>query len=81
MFKGINNHLKKSNETYFSHVIWAFKAGFRLVWAGIASFIHGIFPNLFPGTAAKTVIDLYHERLVDHPNKDYEEYIKEYEKW
>ena len=35
---------------------------------------------VFPGTAAKTVIDLYHERLVDHPNKDYEEYIKEYEK-
>ena len=61
-------------------MIWAFMAGLRLVWAGIASVIHGIFPNFFPGTAAKTVIDLYHERLVDHPNKDYEDYIKEYEK-
>lgn len=80
MFKGIKDHLKKSNVTYFSHMIWAFMAGLRLVWAGIASVIHGIFPNFFPGTAAKTVIDLYHERLVDHPNKDYEDYIKEYEK-
>ena len=77
MFK---EHLTKSKETYFSHLIWAILAGFRLLWAAIASFIHGFFPNLFPGTAAKTVIDLYHKRLVNHPNKEYQNYIDKYAK-
>ncbi len=77
MFK---EHLTKSKETYFSHLIWAILAGFRLLWAAVASFIHGFFPNLFPGTAAKTVIDLYHKRLVNHPNKEYQNYIDKYEK-
>lgn len=77
MFK---EHLTKSKETYLSHLTFAFFAGFKLLWATIASFIHGIFPNLFPGTAAKTIIDLYHKRLINHPNKEYQNYIDLYEK-
>lgn len=77
MFK---DHLTKSKETYLSHLIWAVLASLRLFWASLASLIHGIFPNLFPGTAAKTVIDLYHKRLVNHPNKEYQNYIDLYEK-
>jgi hypothetical protein len=76
MFK---EHLEKSKETYLSHLLFAILAGFKLLVAALASFIHGFFPNLFPGTAAKTVIDLYHKRLVNHPNKDYQTYINSYE--
>jgi hypothetical protein len=72
-------HLEKSKETYLSHLLFAILAGFKLLVAALASFIHGFFPNLFPGTAAKTVIDLYHKRLVNHPNKDYQTYINSYE--
>lgn len=68
-------HLAKSKEDYIPHFVWALLAGFRLIWAGIASIIHGFIPGFFPGTAAKTVIDLYHKRLVDHPNKEYQDYI------
>ena len=75
-----SKHLEKSKETYISHLIWAILASLRLLWAAIASLIHGFFPNLFPGTAAKTVIDLYHKRLVNHPNKEYQKYIDFYEK-
>jgi hypothetical protein len=75
MFKKSREHLEKSKETYFSHLIWAFLAGFRLIWAGIASMLHGFIPGLFPGTAAKTVIFLYHKRLTNHPNREYQEYI------
>jgi hypothetical protein len=77
MFKSSKEHLDKSKENYFSHIVWATLAGLRLIWCGIASIIHGIVPALFPGTAAKTVIDLYHKRLVNHPNKEYQDYIKQ----
>jgi hypothetical protein len=77
MFKSSKTHLEKSNETYTSHLLWAILAGFKLIWSGIASIVHGIVPGIFTGTAAKTVIDLYHQRLVDHPNKEYQDYIKQ----
>lgn len=77
MLQKSREHLAKSKETYIPHFIWAFLSGLKLIWAGIASIIHGFVPGLFPGTAAKTVIDLYHKRLVDHPNKEYQEYIKQ----
>jgi hypothetical protein len=68
-------HLQKSQEGYASHFVWAEMSGLRLIWAGIASMIHGLVPGLFPGTAAMTVIDLYHKRLIDHPNNEYQDYI------
>ena len=73
----MNQHLKDSNTTYLNHSRWAFWAGIRLIWAGICSIIHAVHPNFFPGTAAKTVIDLYYSRLYNHPNSLYKEYIKE----
>lgn len=75
MIKSSKEHLEKSKETYVPHFVWAFFSGLKLIWAGVASIIHGFIPGLFPGTAAKTVIDLYHKRLVDHPNKEYQNYI------
>lgn len=74
MFK---NHLEKSKVGYVEHLLWAIVAGFRLLFAGVASIIHGFFPMLFEGTAAKTVIDLYYSRLENHPNTEYQDYIKE----
>lgn len=75
MINSSRKHLEKSQETYVSHGKFAFKAGFLLLKASLASFVHAIIPGYFPGTAAKTVIDLYHERLINHPNTDYKEYI------
>ena len=75
MIKKSNEHLAKSQEGYMSHFVWAELSGLRLIWADIASLIHGLVPGLFPGTAAITVIDLYHKRLVNHPNTDYQDYI------
>jgi hypothetical protein len=75
MFK---DHLTKSKVTYFQHFKWAFLAGFRLIYAGIASIIHGVAPSLFDGVPAKTVIDIYHRHLLNHPNGDYQEVIDSY---
>lgn len=73
----MHQHLRDSNTTYWQHAGWALVAGLRLIWAGVASLLHAIHPSLFPGTAARTVIDLYHERLKDHPNRDYQDYIQQ----
>ena len=68
-------HLTKSKETWGRHGVFAFFAGVKLIYAGIASIIHGLVPAFFEGTAAISVIKLYHRRLVNHPNPDYAKYI------
>ena len=68
-------HLTKSKETWGRHCVFAFFAGVKLIYAGIASIIHGLVPAFFEGTAAISVIKLYHRRLVNHPNPDYAKYI------
>lgn len=68
-------HLKSSEETYVNHLLWASYAGFKMIFVGISSIIHGIVPAFFTGTAAKTIIDFYHKRLINHPNKEYADYI------
>ena len=71
-----HQHLKDSNESYWSHTVWAIGAGLQLIWAGIVSLIHAVYPGWFPFHAAKTVIDLYYKRLHNHVNPSYQEYIK-----
>ena len=68
-------HLTKSKETWGRHCVFALFAGVKLIYAGFASIIHGLVPAFFEGTAAITVIKLYHRRLVNHPNPDYAKYI------
>tara|TARA_B110000503_G_scaffold24454_1_gene38582 strand:+ start:8483 stop:8725 length:243 start_codon:yes stop_codon:yes gene_type:complete len=77
MFK---DHLNKSKVTYFKHLAWALLAGFRLIYAGITSIIHGVVPTLFDGTAPKTIINIYHSHLVNHPNKEYNNMIEKAKK-
>ena len=71
------NHLKDSHESYFSHCRWAITAGVKMILAGILSIIHGLLPNLFAFTSAKTIIDLYYGRLHNHRNVKYQKYAKE----
>ena len=68
-------HLTKSKETWGRHCVFAFFAGVKLIYAGVSSIIHGLVPAFFEGTAAITVIKLYHRRLVNHPNPDYANFI------
>ena len=75
MIKQSRQHLEKSQEKYFSHCTWAILSGLRLILAGLGSIIHGLVPGLFQGIAAKTVIYLYHKRLINHPNREYQDYI------
>jgi hypothetical protein len=70
-------HLEKSKTTYVEHAKWALVAGGSLLLASLASFIHAVYPGWFTGTSARTVIRLYHQRLSNHPNPEYQDYIKQ----
>lgn len=74
------NHLNKSKISYLAHLRWAIVAGIRLIYAGIASIIHGVVPTLFNGTAPKIIIDIFHSHLVNHPNEEYKDMIEESKK-
>ena len=73
-----DKHLKISKVTYTAHLKWAVISGFRLIYAGVTSIIHGFIPTLFDGTAPKQIIDIYHNHLEDHPNPQYKKMIKKF---
>lgn len=71
------SHLSKSKVTYLEHLRWAIIAGLRLIYSGFASIIHGLLPFLFNRTAPRTIIDIYHKHLINHPNEEYKTMIQE----
>lgn len=57
----MNSHLKEINETYFEHMYFAQKCGWRMVIAGLACVIHSFIPNLFANTASNALRTLNEE--------------------
>lgn len=76
MLKFLTTHLEDSNASYFEHLKFAIYAAMFLFVAAAASLIHAFFPFLFKGTSAYIVIKLYKERLENHPNPIYKEWVK-----
>lgn len=76
MFESIKKHLEDSQCSYAEHFKFAIWASIRLFWAALASLIHAFVPSWFKGSAAFVVIDLYKNRLEDHPNATYQSWIK-----
>lgn len=56
--KKSQKHLKEVGETYQQHGWFAIKWGFFILWTGVASIIHGIFPFLLPFEAPKNLLRL-----------------------
>jgi hypothetical protein len=52
-------HPAAVGETYGEHMAFATGIGSRLIVAGIACLLHGIFPFLFERTGSRTIIDLH----------------------
>jgi hypothetical protein len=77
MLRSSKKHLEESQVGYFEHARFAIYAAFLLVGAGLASIIHAFVPAWFKGTGAFVVIKLYNERLVNHPNTQYQKWIKD----
>lgn len=61
-------HPRSVGETYLEHMHSAFSFGWRMVAAGIACLLHGIFPFLFVKTGSSVVRHL-HERMITHRSR------------
>lgn len=70
-------HLEDSKKTYLQHLKGAYYYGYKLFIGSITSFIHGLFPFIFKGTAAKIIIDTYYDELHNHNNSEYQKYISD----
>lgn len=56
-------HPASVNETYLEHLGSAWFFAFRMMSAGVACMLHGLFPFLF-GTTGSTAIRQLHDRMV-----------------
>ncbi len=57
-------HPAAVGETYGEHLAFATGFGGRMVLAGLACMLHGIFPFLFVRTGSRAILDL-HDRMAD----------------
>lgn len=56
-------HPASVGESYLEHMGVAFSFGGRLLAAGLACLLHGIFPFLFTRTGSRTIIALHQEMV------------------
>jgi len=61
MIKNMRDHLKNSSMTYAYHMIHACQYGFRLLWVGVKSIVHGIFPLVWKYDGPREIIKMYKE--------------------
>jgi hypothetical protein len=66
--KLFTQHPRTVGETYLEHLSSASHFGSRMIVAGVACFLHGLFPFLFVTTGSKTVRHL-HERMITHRSR------------
>ena len=52
-------HPAAVGETYGEHFVFATGVGKRMILAGLACMMHGIFPFLFERTGSRTILDLH----------------------
>ena len=61
--KLFTDHPRSVGETYVEHLDSAWSFGARMVLAGLACLIHGIFPFLFTRTGSSSIRSLYNDML------------------
>ena len=61
-------HPQSVGETYLQHMASAFSFGCRMMLAGLACLLHGLFPFLCVKTGSATVRHL-HDRMITHRSR------------
>ncbi len=61
ILRAFSDHPAAVGETYLGHLLQASGFGLRMVWAGIACILHGLFPFLFATTGSDAVKALHTE--------------------
>lgn len=66
--RAFTEHPASVGESYFQHMGMAFSFGAKMVWAGLACLLHGLFPFLFKCTGRQCIEEL-HQRMVLHRDR------------
>jgi hypothetical protein len=61
LFDTFTRHPATVGESYGEHLVFAGGVGGRMVLAGIACMLHGLFPFLFARTGSRAIIALHEE--------------------
>jgi len=59
LLQQFTRHPAAVGETYGEHLVFASGIGGRMVIAGLACMLHGIFPFLFERTGSRTILELH----------------------
>ena len=46
------SHPESVGETYWTHMLFAFRFGFKMIGVGLCAFVHGLIPPLFCSTGS-----------------------------
>ncbi len=68
LLKIFTAHPRSVGESYGQHMASAASFGSRMIVAGLACCLHGIFPFLFVTTGSQTVRHL-HDRMITHRSR------------
>lgn len=63
-------HLESVNETYLQHMVHAGGFGFKLIHAGVACLLHGLFPALCCNTGSRAINELHNTMVVNRVKTD-----------
>jgi hypothetical protein len=61
------DHPRSMGESYTQHAGFAAVVGFRMIFAGLACLLHGLFPFLFVRTGSNCIRDLHANLDVRRP--------------
>ena len=78
ILKHIQEHLTESEKSYREHLAHSIKQSNRLIIIAIKSYIHGIFPWMYPSAGPLGVYQIYKEvKHMHHIQKMYEKEDKQ----
>jgi hypothetical protein len=80
IFERSKDHLAVSRMDYRAHARQSIFLGFKLIWLGLTSIIHGVIPSRFDGDAPLGVARMFYQVVFLSPNPVFQAFIAEQKK-
>ena len=74
--RAFNEHPQSVGESYTEHMGVAFGFGAKMITAGVACLLHGLFPFLFVKSGSKCIEELHHRMVAHRQRKPLEAHLE-----